>query len=57
MLLKVRSLQQTGEITIRFPGEYIPSSTDHMIDDFTEWHAGAQTIRLHKFFDLFLVIY
>ena len=36
----------------------IPSSTDHMIDDFTECHAGAQTtIRLHKFFDLFLVIY
>lgn len=38
------------------PGEYIPG-TDHLIYDFTEWHSGAQTIRLHKFFDLFLVIY
>lgn len=38
------------------PGEHIPE-TGHLIYDFTEWHSGAQTIRLHKFYDLFLVIY
>ena len=44
-------------ITRRYgPGKYIPE-TDQLIYDFTEWHSGAQTIRLHKFFDLFLVIY
>lgn len=44
-------------ITRRYgPGEFIPE-TDHLFYDFTEWHAGAQTIRLHKLYDLFLVIY
>ena len=36
-------------------GEYIPEA-DHMLFDFTEWHSGAQTIRLHKFYGFFLFI-